>query len=416
MTRIIGVAATTAALSLVAGMLTAPAHAAAPARPTTPMTITTTTTTTTRTAPAPARQAPATTPGDHGRHGRPARTHLPTPLVVAHRGASGYRPEHTIGAYELAVAMGADYIEPDLVVTKDGVLVDRHEPEISGTTDVASHPEFASRRTTKTLDGTPVTGWFTEDFTLAELRTLRAKERLPEVRQRNTIYDGREQVPTFEEVLRLRRTLEKKYRRPIGIIPEIKHSTYFHEKGLNPEKSFVQLVRAHGLNRHSAPIWLQSFEITNLRTVRTLGYRGHSTFLAWTGSGPLDGPYDLLSKGDTRKYSDWMTPRGLREIARFADGIGPEKAFVIPTKADGTLGTPTSLVGDAHRVGLQVIPWTFRNENRFMAKEFWNGTDPNAYGKAVEEQVTYLRTGIDGLFTDNPDTGVVAREQFWSQR
>jgi len=340
---------------------------------------------------------------------------MPTPLVVAHRGASGYRPEHTIGAYELAVAMGADYIEPDLVMTKDGVLVDRHEPEISGTTNVADHPEFASRRATKKLDGVDVTGWFTEDFTLAELKTLRAKERLPKVRPHNTLYDGREQVPTFEEVLTLRRTLEKKYRRPIGIIPEIKHSTYFHDQGLNPEKPFVELVRAHGLNRRSAPMWLQSFEITNLKQVRRLGYKGNSTFLAWTGEGPLDGPYDLVSKGDPRRYHDWMTPTGLKEISLFADGIGPEKFFVIPKKPDGTLGAPTSLVGDAHRVGLKVVPWTFRNENQFMAKDFWNGTDPNAYGKAIDEQVAYLRTGIDGLFTDNPDTGVVARAEFRSR-
>ncbi|WP_052466816.1 glycerophosphodiester phosphodiesterase [Mobilicoccus massiliensis] len=344
------------------------------------------------------------------------RSSMPSPLVVAHRGASGYRPEHTVSAYELAVAMGADYIEPDLVMTKDGVLVDRHEPEISGTTDVAAHPEFASRKTTKNVDGTDVTGWFTEDFTLAELKTLRAKERLPKVRQHNTVYDGRDEVPTFEEVLELRERLSKKYGRAIGVIPEIKHSTYFHDKGLNPEKPFVELVRKHRLNSKRAHIWLQSFEITNLKSVRTMGYRGRSTFLAWTGDGKYDGPYDLISKGDTRKYRDWMTPKGLAEISRFADGIGPEKFFVIPKKADGTLGAPTTLVADAHRVGLKVIPWTFRNENQFMAKDFWNGTDPNAHGKAIEEQVVYLRTGLDGLFTDNPDTGVAARNDFWSSK
>ncbi|GMA19996.1 glycerophosphodiester phosphodiesterase [Arsenicicoccus piscis] len=349
-------------------------------------------------------------------HSRAKATKMPNPLVVAHRGASGYRPEHTVGAYELAVQMGADYIEPDLVMTKDGVLVDRHEPEISGTTDVAAHPEFAARKTTKVLDGTPTTGWFTEDFTLAELRTLRAKERLPQVRQRNTIYDGRWQVPTFEEVLQLREKLSKQTGRTIGIIPEIKHSTYFHAAGLDPEKAFVQQVTAHGLNKRNAPLWLQSFEITNLKTVRKLGYKASSTFLSWTGNGPLDGPYDLISRGDTRKYSYWNTPEGLRQIARFADGIGPEKFFVIPKNADGTLGKPTSLVGDAHRLGLKVIPWTFRNENQFMAKDFWNGTNPSDYGKAVEEQVTYLKTGLDGLFTDNPDTGVIAREDLWAGR
>ncbi|WP_392465970.1 glycerophosphodiester phosphodiesterase [Arsenicicoccus cauae] len=341
---------------------------------------------------------------------------MPSPLVVAHRGASGYRPEHTIAAYELAVAMGADYIEPDLVMTKDGQLVDRHEPEISGTTDVAAHPEFASRKTTKKLDGVDVTGWFTEDFTLAELRTLRAKERLATVRQRNTIYDGMYQVPTYEEVLQLRERLSRQYNRTIGIIPEIKHSTYFHAKGLNPEPVVVQLTERYGLNKRNAPMWIQSFEITNLKDLRFRhGYKANSTFLAWTGTGPLDGPYDLVSRGDKRLYQDWMTPKGLKEISRFANGIGPEKFFVIPKKADGTLGQPTSLVGDAHRLGLKVIPWTFRNENQFMAKDFQNGTNPADYGKAVQEQVTYLRTGLDGLFTDNPDTGVVARDVLWGR-
>lgn len=341
---------------------------------------------------------------------------MPSPLVVAHRGASGYRPEHTIAAYELAVAMGADYIEPDLVMTKDGQLVDRHEPEISGTTDVAAHPEFASRKTTKKLDGVDVTGWFTEDFTLAELRTLRAKERLATVRQRNTIYDGMYQVPTYEEVLQLRERLSRQYNRTIGIIPEIKHSTYFHAKGLNPEPAVVQLTERYGLNKRNAPMWIQSFEITNLKDLRFRhGYKANSTFLAWTGTGPLDGPYDLVSRGDKRLYQDWMTPKGLKEISRFANGIGPEKFFVIPKKVDGTLGQPTSLVGDAHRLGLKVIPWTFRNENQFMAKDFQNGTNPADYGKAVQEQVTYLRTGLDGLFTDNPDTGVVARDVLWGR-
>ncbi|WP_230082952.1 glycerophosphodiester phosphodiesterase [Arsenicicoccus cauae] len=341
---------------------------------------------------------------------------MPSPLVVAHRGASGYRPEHTIAAYELAVAMGADYIEPDLVMTKDGQLVDRHEPEISGTTDVAAHPEFASRKTTKKLDGVDVTGWFTEDFTLAELRTLRAKERLATVRQRNTIYDGMYQIPTYEEVLQLRERLSRQYNRTIGIIPEIKHSTYFHAKGLNPEPVVVQLTERYGLNKRNAPMWIQSFEITNLKDLRFRhGYKANSTFLAWTGTGPLDGPYDLVSRGDKRLYQDWMTPKGLKEISRFANGIGPEKFFVIPKKADGTLGQPTSLVGDAHRLGLKVIPWTFRNENQFMAKDFQNGTNPADYGKAVQEQVTYLRTGLDGLFTDNPDTGVVARDVLWGR-
>lgn len=343
---------------------------------------------------------------------RPSVGRFPDLLVIAHRGASGYRPEHTLAAYECAVAMGADYIEPDLVVTKDGVLVARHEPDISETTNVASRPEFADRRATKTLDGRKVTGWFTEDFALAELKTLRAVERMAKVRTQNTAYDGLFDVPTYEEVLRLRTTLAKRHGRPVGVIPEIKHSTYFHDAGLDPERPFVALTTTYDLNNRCAPMWLQSFEVSNLQRVRTLGYRANSTLLACTGDGPLIGPYDRLTRGDARTYSDWLTPAGLQEISRFADGIGPEKSLVIPAKADGTLGTPTSLVADAHRMGLAVMPWAFRNENRYMAKDFWNGEDPNDHGKAVQEQVVYLRTGIDGLFTDNPDTGVEARARF----
>ncbi len=334
-------------------------------------------------------------------------------MIVAHRGASGYRPEHTLVAYELAVAMGADYIEPDLVMTKDQVLVVRHEPEISGTTDVAEHHEFAGRKTTKRLDGQELTGWFAEDFTLAELKTLRAKERLPQVRPQNTRYDGRYQVPTYEEVLALREKLSKKHGRTIGVIPEIKHSTYFHAAGLDPEKPFLDLTSMYGLNRRTAPMWLQSFEVSNLKAVRTMGYEANSTFLA--GNGRLDGPYDLICQGDTRRYSYWMSPKGLTELTRYVDGISPPKDLILPAQADGTLGRPTSLVSDAHRLGLKVIPWTFRNENMFMAKNFWSGTNPVDYGNAIAEQVAYLKTGIDALFTDNPDTGVEAREQFWAQ-
>ncbi|MDO5627621.1 MAG: glycerophosphodiester phosphodiesterase, partial [Mobilicoccus sp.] len=341
---------------------------------------------------------------------RAKMVNMQMPIIVAHRGASGYRPEHTLAAYELAVQMGADYIEPDLVLTKDGVLVARHEPEIGGTTDVADRAEFASRKRTKMLDGTEVTGWFTEDFTLAELKTLRAKERLPEVRQQNTIYDGLYQVPTYAEVLQLRADLSKKHGRTIGVIPEIKHSRYFHDQGLDPEKPFVHLSKKAGLNSSTAPLWLQSFEVGNLKYVRTLGYKANSTFLGWTGTGEFDGPYDRIADGDTRTYSEYFTPAGLDEIATFANGIGPQKEFVIPRKADGTLGEPTSLVKDAHARGLKVVPWTFRNENRFMATNLRTGEDQNAYGRAIEEMVIYMRTGIDGLFTDNPDTGVVARD------
>ncbi|SES16822.1 glycerophosphoryl diester phosphodiesterase [Pedococcus cremeus] len=331
------------------------------------------------------------------------------PLVIGHRGAAGYRPEHTLASYELAARMGADFIEPDLVSTKDHVLVTRHENEISGTTDVAEHPEFADRKTTKTVDGKAVTGWFTEDFTLAELRTLRATERLPGVRQENTIYNGRYQVPTFDEVLRLRDRLSHELHRTIGVYPETKHPTYFRSIGLDLETPMVAAVRRAHLDREQAPIFIQSFELTNLLELREKQrVRAPLVFLT-SAKGQ---PFDLTAKGDPRTYADLLTAGSLKDLSKVINGIGPDKNQVIPRKADGTLGTPTSLVADAHAAGLKVHPYTFRNENQFMPVEFRNGTSPNDYGKAINEQVRFLRTGIDGLFTDNADTGVVARQEY----
>ncbi len=327
------------------------------------------------------------------------------PLVIGHRGASAYRPEHTLAAYELAARMGADYLEPDLVVTKDGVLVCRHEPEIGGTTDVAQRPEFAGRRKTVDLDGVPVTGWFAEDFTLAELKTLRAIERLPLVRQENTIHDGRYQVPTFAELLDLRRRLSRELGRELGVYPETKHPTYFQELGLALEPRLLQVLRRAGLDRPDAPVFVQSFEVTNLRRLRRLGLRTPVVqLLSATGS-----PYDSVARGGGPTYAELASPAGLRGVARYADGIGPEKSQVIPRRADGTLGTPTPLVGDAHTAGLLVHPYTFRAENQFLPADYRIGASPSDYGRAIEEQVTYLATGIDGLFTDNPDLGVLAR-------
>ncbi|NUO36092.1 MAG: glycerophosphodiester phosphodiesterase [Dermatophilaceae bacterium] len=357
-----------------------------------------------------AASAPATTaPGRDSAHAYTTTKGLEEPLVLAHRGASGYRPEHTVAAYELAVAQGADYIEPDLVSTKDGVLVDRHEPEISGTSDVASHPEFASRKTTKVLDGVPTTGWFTEDFTLAELKTLRAKERLPQLRQENTIYDGRYDIPTFEELLKLRESLSKKYHRTVGIIPEIKHSTYQHANGVDPERELLRLVTAYGLNKKNAPLWVQSFELTNLLTLRhTLGYKANSVFLATNGGAP----YDLASTGDRRTYADLLAPASLKALSSSINGIGPDKGLVIRRNADGTLGQPTSLVADAHAAGLKVTPYTFRAENSFLPVDYRIGTNPADYGRIIDEVVAFLKTGVDGVFCDQPDICIVARDQF----
>jgi glycerophosphoryl diester phosphodiesterase len=336
-----------------------------------------------------------------------------TPVVYAHRGASGYRPEHTWGAYELAAAMGADYFEPDLVMTKDGVLVDRHEPEISATTDVAQHPEFAARRTTKTLDGSAVTGWFVEDFTLAELRTLRAVERLPDLRQHNTLYNGRWQVPTFEETLRWRAELSRREGRTIGIIPEIKHSTYLHAQGFDPEKALMRLVTRYGLNHKNAPLWVQSFEWGNLERLRNdLGYRANLVFLA----DATGGPYDLVAAGTPLSYDDLLTPASLKQLARVVDAVAPYKERVIPRTPAGTLGQPTSLVRDAHRAGLTVTIWTMRAENQFLPAALRVGTNPADYGRAIEEDLAYMRAGIDGIFCDQPDICLLARADFAGAR
>ncbi|MBB2944126.1 glycerophosphoryl diester phosphodiesterase [Actinoplanes lutulentus] len=322
-------------------------------------------------------------------------------LVVGHRGASGYRPEHTLASYELAARLGADYMEPDLVITKDGVLVCRHEPEIGGTTDVSSRPEFAARKKTVLLDGISVTGWFTEDFTLAELKTLRATERIPAIRQRNTLYDGRFPVPTFQEVLDLRKRLSKELDREIGVFPETKHPTYFQRLGLPLEGTLVRVLRRNGLDRRGAKVFVQSFEAANLRELADK-HRVQVPLVFLTGG--AGGPFN-----DPRSYADYLTPAGLKELSQFVDGLGPEKGQIIPRNADGTLGTPTALVKNAHQAGLKVIPYTFRAENSFLPAELRVGTDVAAYGKAIDEQVTFLRTGIDGLFTDNPDVGVLAR-------
>ncbi|GAB4061218.1 glycerophosphodiester phosphodiesterase [Catellatospora paridis] len=343
---------------------------------------------------------PAWASGDDRDNG-PMRDHdRGRPLVVGHRGASGYRPEHTLASYELAARMGADFIEPDLVSTRDGVLVARHENEISGTTDVAARPEFASRRVAKTIDGVTVTGWFTEDFTLAELKTLRAVERLPAVRQRSTIYNGLFEVPTFTEVLQLRERLSKELRREIGVYPETKHPTYFQNIGLPLERPLVAALRRDGLDRRDAPVFVQSFEAANLRELRSVHrVKAPLVFLAGAGN-----PFN-----DPRSYAEYLSPAGLAGLADVVNGIGPEKGLVIPRAADGSLAAPTSLVADAHREGLKVHPYTFRAENQFLPVNLRNGAVPTEYGRILDELAAYLAAGVDGFFTDNPDLGVLAR-------
>ena len=344
----------------------------------------------------------------------PAATRLlAAPLVIGHRGAPGYRPEHTLASYELAARMGADYIEPDLVSTKDHVLVARHENEISATTDVARHPEFASRRTTKVIDGVKVTGWFTEDFTLAELRTLRAKERIPSVRPQNTRYDGRFEVPTFAEVLALRARLSRELHRQIGVAPETKHPSWFRSIGLDLEGPMVAQLRAAGLDRPTAPVLVQSFELANLEQLRTRYKLTAPTLLLTSAKGA---PWDLRSSGDPRTFASLTTPTGLRSLAKWVNAIGPDKVEVIPRRVDGRLGRPTRLVADAHRAGLWVIPYTFRAENRFLPTNLRRGSSPDALGDEAAEDVDFLRAGVDGFFTDQPDVGVAARRELLSGR
>jgi glycerophosphoryl diester phosphodiesterase len=271
--------------------------------------------------------------------------------------------------------MGADYIEPDLVSTRDGVLVARHENEISGTTDVSSRPQFAARRTTKAIDGVPVTGWFTEDFTLAELRTLRAVERLPAVRPQNTVFDGRFQVPTLQEVIDLAAAESRRLHRTIGIYPETKHPSYFASIGLSLEEPLVRM--------------------TDLPLVQLLDATGR--------------PYDFTVAGDTRTYLDLTKPVNLKEISRYADGIGTNKNLLLPRDATGRLLEPTTVVRDAHRAGLLVHAWTFRAENQFLPLDLRIGTDPNARGDIIAEYELFLRLGLDGMFSDHPDTAVAAR-------
>jgi glycerophosphoryl diester phosphodiesterase len=331
---------------------------------------------------------------------RPAK-----PLVIGHRGASGYRPEHTLASYELAARMGADYIEPDLVSTKDGVLVARHENEIGGTTDVASHPEFADRKTTKTVDGAPITGWFTEDFTLAELRTLRARERIPELRQRNTIYDGRFKVPTLQEVIDLRKRLSRELGREIGIYPETKHPSYFRSIGLPLEPALVRTLRRNGLDDRGDPVFVQSFEEGNLRALNAQ----IDVPLVQLYGGKGARPFDHVLANDPETYGDMSTPAGLRGVSRYADGVGPSKDYIVPRDATGRSLPPTSFVDDAHRAGLLVHPYTFRNENAFLPLELRSSADPAAYGNAIAEYEQFFDLGVDGLFSDNADTAVEAR-------
>lgn len=319
---------------------------------------------------------------------------LSPPIVIAHRGASGSRPEHTLASYELAIEQGADFIEPDLVPTKDNVLVARHENAIGGTTDVAQHPEFASRKTTKTIDGQTLTDWFTEDFTLAELKTLHARERLPQLRPGNAAYDGKYQVPTLAEIIDLAKRRSKELGRTIGIYPETKHPTYFASIGHPTDVLLVEQLRKAGWHDASAPVFIQSFEVKNLQRIHAMTGIRLIQLVAGEGA-PADGA--------APSYAAMLTPAGLKQIATYAFGIGPDKAQLW---TDKTATTPSTLVADAHAAGVRVHPWTYRAENAFLPPRFQRGTDKAAHGDIAGEITAGLAQGIDGFFTDYPLIGV----------
>jgi len=326
--------------------------------------------------------------------------------LFGHRGACALRPEHTLASYARAIADGADFVEPDLCVTKDGVLVARHEPNISETTDVASRPEFASKKTTKTIDGEAQTGWFTDDFTLAELKTLRAVERIPKLRPANTRYNGEFEVPTFYEYLDFVAAEAAARSRDIGIVPEIKHSTYFAGVGLPMEDRFLKVLADHPYTRR-CPVEIQSFEVANLKYLRAkLGRPANVRLMQLVDDAKLK-PGDVLARGGPMTYGDMITPKGLAEIKTYADVVAPQVRAIIPLGQDGRLGQPTSLVADAHAAGLLVHIWTFRPENYFLAADFKTGggdAERNEAG-SLAEMSRYIQTGIDGFFTDDPAIG-----------
>jgi glycerophosphoryl diester phosphodiesterase len=347
----------------------------------------------------------------------------PRPLIIGHRGASGFRPEHTLASYELAIELGADYIEPDLVSTKDGVLIARHEINIKDTTDVADRPEFASRFKTKIIDGVSESGWFADDFTLAEIKTLRAKERIPEIRPGSAEYDRQFEVPTLQEVIDLAKAKSTETGRTIGIYPETKHPTYHDSVGLSLEEPLVDILKANGYDKENSPVFIQSFEVDNLKELNTridvpLIQLLDAKDITLDGQLIEKQPYDFVVSGDSRTYGDLRTPQGLAEVAEYADGIGPWKRMIVSVKssdlngdgkadditgdglvndADKVLTDPTSLIDDAHAAGLLVHPYTFRNEDVYLAADY-NGNPELEY-----EQ--FFKLGVDGLFTDFPGTG-----------
>jgi glycerophosphoryl diester phosphodiesterase len=346
----------------------------------------------------------------------------PAALVIGHRGACGYVPEHTLTSYFIAIQQGADYVEPDLVMTRDGVLIARHENEIGATTNVADHAEFATRRKAKIVDGEAIEGWFTEDFTLAEIKSLRARERIADLRPDNMRFDGQFEIPTFEEILALVRSVQAERRvraqqlgRPepaqIGIYPETKHPSYFAKLGLAMEAPLIALLERYDFKGADAPVFLQSFEVGNLKALRGMTQLPIVQLVEANGQ-----PFDFTLSGDARTYAELLKPAGLAEIAKYAQVIGVNKSLIIPRNADDSLARATALVSDAHGAGLKVHGWTFRAENAFLPRKLRSSSARARRGNLGAEVASYLAAGMDGFFTDQPDLGVRARDAFVAAR
>jgi glycerophosphoryl diester phosphodiesterase len=334
-----------------------------------------------------------------------ARQGARLPIVIAHRGASEYRPEESRSAYELAIEMGADYIEPDIVTTKDHVLVARHDNWLNDTTDVANHPEFASLKKTKTIDGVAHTDWFTEDFTYAQLRTLRLKERLPDLRPGSSAFDGIDPVASLDEVLQIAKDHH------VGVYPETKHPTYFRSIGLPLEDELLKDLAKYGFKGKNDKVFIQSFETSNLRALHKKTSIKLIQLIDTQGA-----PYDFVANHDPRTYSDLVTPAGLKGIAQYAYGIGPGLTRIIPVDASNHALPPTTLVADAHHAGLAVHPWTVRPENSFLPVEYQQGNPsspsfPRAEGDASRLLADFYKLGVDGIFSDDSALAVSTRHR-----
>jgi glycerophosphoryl diester phosphodiesterase len=333
----------------------------------------------------------------------------PRPHVYGHRGAPGEVPENTLGSYAVAASSGAEYVEFDLVCTLDGHLVDRHEPNLGASTDVAEHPEFADRRRRVEIAGVVEEGWFTTDFTLEELRTLRAREPMPDLRPHTLDGCGDWTIPTVDEVLALRASARAERGWELGVIPEIKHSSLFHALGHDPEALLLAALDRAGLTDAGPLVRIESFELTNLVRLRhELGWTGTLVLLAEDGGRPLD----HVLTGDPRTFADLLTPESLDRLAGTVDAIGPSKHLVIGRTPDDRLAEPTALVDDAHAVGLEVTPWTFRAENRFLPAELRVGTDPAAHGDHAAELTAFFGAGVDAVFCDQPAMAVQVRDAY----